>query len=64
MTAERANGRLVVAVEDDGVGGADAAAGTGLRGLVDRVEAHGGRLRVESPRGKGTRVVGELPCAS
>jgi signal transduction histidine kinase len=64
VRAERSNGRLVVAVEDDGVGGADEAAGSGLRGLVDRVEAHGGTLRVESPPGKGTRVIGELPCAS
>ena len=51
-------------MEDDGGGGADESAGTGLRGLVDRVEAHGGRLRVESTSGKGTRVIGELPCAS
>jgi signal transduction histidine kinase len=64
VSAERVDGRLVVAVEDDGVGGADESAGSGLRGLVDRVEAHGGTLRVESPPGKGTRVVGELPCAS
>ena len=64
VSAQRANGRLVVAVEDDGVGGADESAGSGLRGLVDRVEAHGGRLRIESAPGKGTRVVGELPCAS
>jgi signal transduction histidine kinase len=64
VSAERVDGRLVVAVEDDGVGGADATAGTGLRGLVDRVEAHGGTLRIESAAGRGTRVVGELPCAS
>src|SRR6266498_2066331 len=63
VSAERTNGRLVVAVEDDGVGGANEAAGSGLRGLVDRVEAHGGTLSVESPPGKGTRVIGELPCA-
>jgi signal transduction histidine kinase len=64
VSAARTNGRLVVAVEDDGVGGADESAGTGLRGLVDRVEAHGGTLRVESRPGEGTRVIGELPCAS
>jgi signal transduction histidine kinase len=64
VSAERTNGRLVVAVEDDGVGGADESAGSGLRGLLDRVEAHGGTLRVESPSGEGTRVIGELPCAS
>ena len=64
VSAERLDGKLVVSVEDDGVGGADEAAGSGLRGLVDRVEAHGGTLRIESPPGRGTRVVGELPCAS
>jgi signal transduction histidine kinase len=54
--------RLVVEIADDGVGGADAAAGSGLRGLVDRVEALGGRLLVCSPRGRGTTVRAELPC--
>jgi len=55
---------LRVEVTDDGVGGADVTKGTGLRGLVDRVEAHGGRLYVESRGGAGTKVIGELPCAS
>ena len=64
ITANRRNGRLVVEVSDDGRGGAASTNGSGLRGLADRVEAHGGRLRVESPPGGGTRVVGELPCAS
>ena len=50
-------------VDDDGVGGADARRGSGLRGLADRVEALGGRLRVESPRGGGTRVEAVLPIA-
>jgi signal transduction histidine kinase len=59
----RANGRLVVEVADDGVGGADAERGSGLRGLADRVEALGGRLRVWTPRGGGTRVEAEIPCA-
>jgi signal transduction histidine kinase len=54
-------GRLVVAVVDDGLGGAEAARGSGLRGLADRVEALGGRLRVESPPGSGTRLVAEIP---
>ena len=58
------NGRLVVEVADDGVGGASVANGSGLRGLADRVEAHGGRLRVTSAPGSGTRLVGEIPCAS
>ena len=59
----RANGSLVVEVVDDGVGGADSERGSGLRGLADRVEAHGGRLRVWTPRGGGTRVRAEIPCA-
>jgi len=54
---------LVVEVTDDGVGGAATEKGTGLRGLADRVEALGGRLRVWSPHGGGTRVRAEIPCA-
>jgi len=63
VSVERENGKLVVEVTDDGVGGADADRGSGLRGLADRVEAHGGRLRVWTPRGGGTRVRAEIPCA-
>jgi signal transduction histidine kinase len=58
----RAGDQIVVEVVDDGVGGADTERGTGLRGLADRVEALGGRLRVWTPRGGGTRVRAELPC--
>ena len=58
------NGRARVEVADDGVGGADTTKGSGLRGLGDRVEALGGRLRVVSPRGGGTTVTAELPCES
>jgi signal transduction histidine kinase len=54
---------LLVTVEDDGIGGADAD-GSGLRGLADRVEARGGRLWIESPAGGGTRITAELPCES
>jgi signal transduction histidine kinase len=53
--------RLVLAISDDGVGGADPAAGSGLRGLADRVEALGGRLAVDSPAAGGTRLTAELP---
>ena len=63
ISAVREHGKLVVEVADDGRGGANPA-GTGLRGLADRLDAHGGRLLVTSPAGGGTRVVGELPCAS
>jgi signal transduction histidine kinase len=55
------NGRAVVEVADDGVGGADASAGSGLRGLADRVEALGGTLFVDSPPGAGTRIRAEIP---
>ena len=58
----QSNGALRVLVSDDGVGGADSERGTGLRGLADRVEALGGRLRVWSPNGGGTRVRAEIPC--
>jgi len=54
-------GGLTVEVTDDGRGGGDPAGGSGLRGLADRVEALGGRLRLESPPGRGTRLTAELP---
>ena len=61
VDVEHGDGRLVVEVVDDGVGGADTERGTGLRGLADRVEALGGQLRVWTPRGRGTRVRAEIP---
>jgi PAS domain S-box-containing protein len=54
------NAALLVEVVDDGAGGADPEGG-GLRGLLDRVEALGGTLEIESPAGEGTRVVARLP---
>jgi signal transduction histidine kinase len=54
----------VIEIADDGVGGADEAGGSGLRGLADRVEALDGRLSVVSPPGVGTTVTAELPCGS
>jgi signal transduction histidine kinase len=56
------DGRLVLTVTDDGVGGADAAAGTGLSGLVTRLEALDGTLSVTSPSGGPTEVRMESPC--
>jgi PAS domain S-box-containing protein len=53
---------VVVEVSDDGVGGADTALGSGLRGLADRVEALGGRFELVSPGGRGTTVHAELPA--
>jgi signal transduction histidine kinase len=55
------NGRVVLAVSDDGTGGADAGRGSGLRGLGDRIEALGGSLVVESTAGAGTRVAAAAP---
>ena len=57
VVAVRLDGdRLEVEVRDDGIGGADASAGSGLRGLADRVSAMQGRFQVCSPPGRGTRV--------
>jgi signal transduction histidine kinase len=61
IRARHADGCLEVEVADDGVGGADPAAGSGLRGLEDRVSALDGSLSVHSPPGEGTRVVASLP---
>jgi signal transduction histidine kinase len=54
---------VVVTVADDGCGGADLDAGTGLRGLRDRVAALDGTLTVSSPSDGGTRIVAEIPLA-
>ena len=54
-------GVVVVEVSDDGVGGADASAGSGLRGLTDRVEALGGSLTIVSTAGTGTSLCAEIP---
>ena len=56
--------RLTIEVRDDGVGGARVGAGTGLRGVADRLDVLGGRLFVDSPPGGGTVVAAEVPCAS
>jgi signal transduction histidine kinase len=63
VRVSRENGVAKVEVADDGVGGADASRGSGLRGLADRVEALDGRLRVESPVAAGTCVSAEIPLA-
>ena len=57
------DGLVTVDVADDGVGGADVARGTGLRGLIDRVAVLDGSLAVDSPAGGGTRLHVEIPCA-
>jgi signal transduction histidine kinase len=64
VRVERRDGAAYVEVRDDGAGGADLASGSGLRGLADRLAALDGRLRVDSPPGRGTLVRAEVPCAS
>ncbi len=63
VTVVEEDGRVLVEVVDDGTGGADTEAGSGLRGLADRVEALGGRLRIWSPAGQGTRLQADIPCS-
>jgi PAS domain S-box-containing protein len=63
VEAEVTEGALHVSVQDDGVGGADPASGSGLVGLTDRVEALGGKLTLRSPPGGGTMLRIELPVS-
>jgi signal transduction histidine kinase len=63
VNVARRNGKLLVEVTDDGVGGADPGNGTGLRGLADRLAVIEGRLEVESPPGAGTTIRARIPCA-
>jgi signal transduction histidine kinase len=62
VSLARENGHARIEVWDDGVGGADAHRGSGLKGLADRVGALDGRLHVHSPAGLGTTIVAEIPC--
>ena len=64
IASPRGDGAVVVEVSDDGIGGADPACGSGLRGLADRVEALGGSLEVMSPGGVGTTLRAEIPFSS
>ena len=54
---------LLLSVRDDGDGGADPNRGSGLTGLRDRIEALGGRIKIESPSGSGTLIEVEIPIA-
>ena len=63
VNVARRNGKLLVEVTDDGVGGADPDNGTGLRGLADRLAVIEGRLEVDSPPGVGTTIRARIPCA-
>jgi signal transduction histidine kinase len=62
VAVEHRHGRVTVEITDDGVGGADPRAGSGLVGMRDRVEALGGTLAVRSPHGEGTCIVASLPA--
>lgn len=64
IRVSRDDGRVVVEAEDDGVGGACLANGTGIRGLADRVGALDGIVVCDSPPGRGTLLRAEIPCAS
>jgi signal transduction histidine kinase len=64
VAVRRVNGRVSVDVADDGVGGADRARGSGLRGLADRVAALDGTLELDSPAGRGTRLHAEIPLST
>ena len=61
VSVKHTNGSVLVDVSDDGVGGAELGAGTGIRGLADRVEVLGGRLEVTSPIGVGTTLHAQIP---
>ena len=61
---ELEGGLVTVSIADDGSGGADASAGSGLKGVADRVEVLGGRLVVHSPPAGGTQLLVQIPAAS
>ena len=63
VALRRVDDRVTIEVADDGVGGADTANGSGLRGLADRVAALDGTLTLESPAGRGTQLRAEIPVA-
>jgi signal transduction histidine kinase len=52
---------LHLSIRDDGVGGTDPSRGSGLTGLRDRIESLGGRIRVDSGPGNGTRIDVDIP---
>jgi signal transduction histidine kinase len=64
VSVKATDGHLDLVIEDDGTGGADPLNGSGLIGLVDRVEAVGGHLWVNSPAGVGTSLAATIPCAA
>lgn len=64
VRAERQNNHLALEVADDGIGGADPASGSGLRGLADRLSVLDGTVEVVSPAGGGTRLLVRIPTTA
>jgi signal transduction histidine kinase len=64
VTVRHVGDHVLVDVGDDGIGGADAARGSGLRGLADRVSALDGTIALDSPAGRGTRLRARIPCVA
>jgi signal transduction histidine kinase len=62
VTISQRTEQIVIQVSDDGPGGARPEAGSGLRGLADRVASVGGLLRVEDAAARGTRIEAAIPC--
>jgi signal transduction histidine kinase len=64
LSLAKSNSGLLLSIRDDGVGGADPTRGSGLVGLIDRVEAIGGTLEIKSAPGRGTSLVVALPLVA
>jgi signal transduction histidine kinase len=64
LSLAKSNSSLLLSIRDDGVGGADPTRGSGLVGLIDRVEAIGGTLDIKSAPGRGTSLVVALPLGA
>ncbi len=60
ISLEQRDGRVVLSICDDGVGGAESGTGSGLVGLIDRVEALDGTIDITSPPGRGTAITVEF----
>jgi signal transduction histidine kinase len=64
VRAETRDHALYLSIQDNGIGGADSRKGSGLVGLKDRIEALGGQILVESPRGRGTSMRVTIPLGA
>lgn len=63
VCGEESDGWLLITIADDGRGGASVSAGSGLRGVIDRIRGIGGDLELDSPAGHGTQIRAQIPCA-